>query len=315
MNTSSTLMGVSLALYVVGISISPFVGGLLKDIRQSFIVALALFGVSIVYTLILVRRFTLKLASPEDGPSSGHQQDARNADPSAESTFDLAMFKTPFSPLAKGPRMLFTGLAMMVYNTGQTYIFEAILIYTTLTLRFNPTENGALLSIASGSGAVYLSVTLLLIPFISARLGLSKPGNETIRKDASSRHFMLAVFSLAIYAAFLTALAYTRNDKYIYDLFPLAACGIAASPFIKSYFASQFPQQDRPGAIGALVVMESIGAFLGPICLGLVQVIWSPGAVLIAVAVIMCASVFFLVVGKHLGMERGKTRDPQASEQ
>ena len=48
----SSLISYSLALYVLGISISPFVAGLFRDFKASFFVALGLFALSVTYLLI-----------------------------------------------------------------------------------------------------------------------------------------------------------------------------------------------------------------------------------------------------------------------
>ncbi|KAI1653954.1 hypothetical protein F4813DRAFT_372597 [Daldinia decipiens] len=134
------LMGTSLALYMIGMSISPALVTLLPHFLFSFLLAFALLGSSLFYLLAFVPGLAPVIESNYGDHSESHQ--GRDA-------VDSFSIFTPIRYLVYEPTALFASLAIFFYNTAQAYLFPAIMVYATLKFGFTSVENSYIVSIAA----------------------------------------------------------------------------------------------------------------------------------------------------------------------
>ena len=290
----SSLIGYSLALYMIGISVSPFIAGLFANFTVSFFMAFGLFAVSIVYLQAVVRASQIEQVSTSEYD--------RN-DKDLKSTWKKWL-KTAISPMKTfqtNPLHTFTGLSLFLYNIVQSYVFQALMVHTSVHFGFTGKSNGFVLSIAHSVAAAYLFVTIFVIPKISRciRSNRSEAGSTLGSQD---RDFVLALTSLTVQVLSLVALGLATKPWQVYCIAACLAVGLCTPSFIKAYSTSLFTNIEKPAALAALAMVETLGSVLGPVVLGGLQSYLSRDAGVFYVAAGLSAMSFFsLAIGDVVG--------------
>ncbi|KAI1421998.1 hypothetical protein F5Y12DRAFT_765123 [Xylaria sp. FL1777] len=304
-NGTSKLIGSSLALYMIGISLSPSIASLLGNFRYSFVMAYGLFLIAFLYLVVCVR------VSQTDASAGSNDTRPDNIDTEAE-----ALTPTLFSRISDFmafPVLFVTedywralpGLAILFYNSAQSYIFSALMVHTSVHFGFSSRENGHLLTIIHAVASGYLFMVLFLTPKVSAIIEQRKPKTYDVITPTSQRgkrndksrftDASLALVSFLIQATALILVAIARELWQIYPISALLALGLACPGFVKSYFAASFESTSKPRALAYLAIMESCGSLIGPIVVGGLQAVWSDGNTFIVAACCVCfASILFL---------------------
>ncbi|PQE06875.1 amp-dependent synthetase ligase protein [Rutstroemia sp. NJR-2017a BVV2] len=272
----SRLIGASLALFMVGISISPAIAGLFHDFTMSFLMAGGIFAVCLLYLLYFVRgrngaKISLRF-SQEDTDSqqsvTGNGSTRINVQSLTETIF------SPLGPFYSRPTSLLTGLALLIYTAVQSYVFSLILVHTSLVFGFTGKQNGYLLSIVHAVSAIYLFTVLFVVPRMTRQEHMTE-GN-TRNSVSGSRDSRLALVSMCTHSAALLEFANSSQVWEIYAFSALLALGLATPSFIKSHFLKGFPKRDGAEAVGALAMIETPGSLFSPLIMGAWQVLW-PG--------------------------------------
>ncbi|GAW14667.1 hypothetical protein ANO14919_040700 [Xylariales sp. No.14919] len=299
---ASSLISYSLAFYMIGISVSPFVTGLFNNFTTSFLLALGLFVVAIVYIHIYLPMSTYRGERTTISSLIQEAQAARSRRRKRFSATLTTLFKTALSPLEpfkQRPTYLFIGLSLFSYNVIQSYIFDALLVHTSIRFGFSAKGNGLLITTVHSVAAFYVFTSLYLIPkiarYFQARSGFqaSSPGLQTRERD-----LVMAKFSLTIQILSLTALGLANEAKQIFPIAVLLAFGLPIPAFIKAYFLTLFDGEQRPVALAVLAMMETVGGVVGPLLLGCLQSHFgASGGVFLSAAGLAGSSLILLSIG------------------
>ncbi|KAI4602612.1 hypothetical protein KJ359_007829 [Pestalotiopsis sp. 9143b] len=276
---ASSWISQSLALYMIGISVSPFVVGFFADFTISFFVAIGLFALSIVYLLFC------KTDTIVGGHIRTNEMPSGGGDEIGFLKFLRKQLRTIISPLdafKKQPRHLFIGLSLFAFNVTQSYIFSALLVYTTSRLGFGSSQNGYIISIVHSVAALYIFIQLGIAPrvaqYFRPRQTPQTPAN------VARRDLLLAVVSLAIYIVSLVALGFARHAWQIYSIAVFLAIGLPTPSFTKAYFVALFEDDEKSGALAALTTLEMMASILGPVLIGGLQSRFAASSVIFFVA-------------------------------
>ncbi|KAI1824921.1 major facilitator superfamily domain-containing protein [Xylaria intraflava] len=300
---ASSLISYSLALYMLGISVSPFVAGFFSNFTTSFFMSLGLFGVAVVYI-----RICLPASVSKREEATAPEQEARAAGSRKSSGIlgKIADFiKTVFSPLEplkKRPTYLFVSFSLFFYNVVQSYIFDALLVHTSIRFGFSAKENGLILTTVHSIAALYIFTSLYVIPKIAGRFGSQSwfLALQT-RFQPRNRYSVMAQLSLILQVFSLTALGLADEAEQIYPITVLLSFGLPIPAFIKAYFMSLFESDQRPIALAVLAMMETVGSVVGPVLLGGLQSYFSTsGGVFFVAAGMGGASLILLSIGSSV---------------
>ncbi|KAI0114673.1 MFS general substrate transporter [Hypoxylon sp. NC0597] len=275
-NRFSSLLGTSLALYMVGMSLSPTLASFLPNFFTSFIMALSIFALSLLYLLLFVPVIPGKSLECTRSDSS----ETRNATFAGKVTGQIKSIYRPLVDLCLTRRAMLPGLALLLYNTTQSYLFPSLMVYTSLNFSFTGEQNGFLISTAAAVSAIYLLSVLYIFPMVKEWVGWRKKSRGSEEDDGdfadsvagkeSSRHELIcAILSMSTQ---LIALPFVYLITQAWQIFPLVAVialGLAAPSFIKSYGVSLV--QNKSSVVASLAMMESLGGLLSPLVLGLWQ--------------------------------------------
>ena len=312
----SQLIGSSFALYMIGISISPAVAGLFDDFTTSFTMALSIFGFAVMYMGIPYYYWRSRQtaafridAVDTSNPNHGSDNTARSPGKSKSSSFGSLL--SPLEPFWTRPSLLVFGLSLFLYNSVQSYIFSAILVFTSLTFGFSDRENGALISLVHAISALYLFTTLFLPKLVSWTIKKSSKRQESSPRDKSNiRKRMntdrgLALLSLSSQMVSLLLLGFTTESWQVYAVSGFIALSLATPSFIKSDFIKLFQAEDAPKALSALTMMEAAGGLIAPIILGSSQSI-RPGTTVFFVAAVTIALAIAFFSTSYVFEEKGR---------
>jgi hypothetical protein len=303
----SRLIGSSLALYMMGIALSPFLAGLFENFETSFVIALGIFAIAVLYLSSFVRS---KVSGTSSEVATGLDSQAPEVEfhlASAKMNFvqkTLYTIISPLKPFRERPITSMFGLSLLLYNMMQSYIFAAIMVHTTLRFGFTGKENGAVLSLAHSVAAIYLCITLFAIPWVVKFIQRDRHDTDDVQRSVQSKstlNAVAAVTSLLIQAASLGLIAVATEPWHIYVATCLTALGLATPSFMKSYFVSLFQQCDGSHALAALTTMEIVGSILAPIVLGGSQALWPGTEVFIVASLIVVCSALLFMLGVALG--------------
>lgn len=309
------LMGYSMALFMLGMSASPTIAGLLPGLYASFIMALSLFSFSLLYLCILVPVIKVEECSIE-----GHLASCSLYQHGAEEQGWLSYasrFFQPFIDTYKQIPVAITGVSLLLLNTTQAYLFPALMVYTSTKFSFTNTQNGYLVSIAATVSALYLITVYYIKPHLdrlwqqlsrvrgdspllrpNTRLDTdpSETQADTTREidtaesttdppasfsTASRADFRRAIMCLSIQVVILPCIALATEAWQMYVVASTSALGLAAPSFIKSYAVSL--AENKSAAVASLAIMESVGGLLSTLVIGMVQS-WTGGGTVFMVA-------------------------------
>ncbi|KAI0531730.1 hypothetical protein GGR58DRAFT_518295 [Xylaria digitata] len=276
---TTRLIGSSLALYMIGISISPSIAGLLHNFTDSFLMAYGLFIGALIYLFSVV-----KVPSPINpvlhaGLASRpiHREDEN---PQSSIMTAVSFPLAPFYFVLQDCHCFSIGLVLFLYNTAQSYTFSAIMVHTSTSFGFSSRENGFLVTLVHVVASLYLFCALFVAPRL-AKFRQKGRMNSAVLFKAGELHptttnAMLALASLVIQACALLWFGFIRGAREVYLASALLAVGLAFPSFLKSDFSSRFDVSQRPRALASLTAMEISGSFVAPITLGGIQTLW-PG--------------------------------------
>lgn len=299
----SRYIGSSLALYMVGISISPAVASLLLDFTASFAMALSIFAIALIYLLGVPTKqsaYTLRAAKIAD-TLDGRGKSALYQLCKSSQSESFIRFLSPLQPFYMKPIALAPGISLLLYNIVQSYVFPAIMVHTSLEFGFSSRENGYLLTIAHTVSSIYLFTSLLAIPSLLRLvplLNLEWTAPFALRTGMTNA--ALAILSILVETTSLVLLAFATEAWQTYPIIAMCAVGFATPSFIKSYFVTLFPRSAAPQAIAALTMMETLGSLLAPVVLGGLQTARPGSDVFFAAAVIAMASALLFGTGFFL---------------
>lgn len=303
----SRLIGSSLALYMIGISMGPSFASLLGDFRASFALAAALFVATLLYLLICI-------------PSTSTQSRQTTAQVESQDSNEVALQRqvwkllgTPFAPLSlflAKPLTVIPAMALFLYNLVQSYSFYAIMVHASLEFGFSSRQNGFLISIAHATASIYLLSALYVAPFLLRRIRNSAKNQSAEQKSHQGRSDVaFAVGAMLTQALALSFLGFADEPWQLYAIVVLCAFGLSTPSFVKSSFVSHFDKSKGPQAVAALAIMETLGALLAPSMLGGLQVV-SPGKGVFLFAS-GCVGVAALIFGTgSIALEIQKQRRP-----
>lgn len=144
------LIGTSLGLYMVGMSVWPTIVMLPPNVFVSFLVASALLGLSLYYLHLFVPQIAL---GPEGGQGRAQQQTGPDR--------AHASFREPIVALP--------GLVIFFYNSAQAYLFPVIMVHVDLSYGFTSTESGYVVSLVAATPSLYLLFNLCIVPRVRSR--------------------------------------------------------------------------------------------------------------------------------------------------
>ena len=295
---SERLIGVSLGLYMIGISISPAVASLLPNFTASFAMALAVFAIAFIYLLLCVR-------SAKQGDNAPAVSVAVKADRSKDRAFAeklrkiLRILSSPLRLFVTRPILSFPGMSLFLYTAAQSYLFPAIMVDTSLRFGFDGAQNGYVVSIAHAVSSLYLSSTLFVIPKLASYFSVPGRIQSTSRNTqyAKKGNSCLALILLTMQGVALALFGSTSQSWQVYPIIVLVSLGLAAPFHIKMYFLALTPQANIQQAVAASSMMEALGSLLSPMLLGGWQVSWPGTAVFFLGAFIMSFCVVLFLLG------------------
>lgn len=294
-------MGLSLALYMVGMSLGPTIVAVLPNFVFSFFIAAALLGLSLGYLVLFVpRNHSVRHENHED--PSGTAAD----NPTTESSFRGLVRR-----LKMEPNIILPGMAMLLFNCSQAYLFPGIMIYASTRFGFTSKENSYLISIAASTSAVYLFIVHLVVPRVrriwsrwraapdnqddntrSERVDSNRSRDREVR-STYSRDFFFAFLSMSIPLLFLPLFTAVSTGSGIYGLVVVIALGLASPSFIKSY--GVMAAKDKASSLTLLAVFESIGGWISPVVLGTCQTLLGQGSIFVVSSSLVGAAMFCLL--------------------
>jgi hypothetical protein len=275
---ASSFFGYSLALYMLGIATTPFLAGFLQDFSLSFVMAIGLFAITLVYLQCSVPSgaFHGTGVLSHDGGIGIH-----------------ALF-APLKGFRRCLASLYCGLSLLAYNVVQSYIFTALLVHTSLEFGFSQRENGLLVAIAHSVAAVYLFSALYLTPHLLKPLYCRFNSTRAVRRALPTKNSHLALVSLTLQLVSLLAVGLATKAWQIYLSTALLALGLSTPSFIKAYVVGLFTASYKSEALAALAVMEVMGDILGPVVLGTLQsrghlngVVFFGASAILAIAILL----------------------------
>lgn len=309
----SRLMGTSLGLYMLGMSLSSTIAGLLPNFFFSFMMALAIFAASLLYLGLFV---PVVAATPEHHPSREDRSDPPSGERSMAARYTYFIFQ-PLLNMHSERSIILPGLALLLCNTAQAYIFPAIMVYTSVKFNFTGRENGYVISVAAAVSALYLAIVSHAVPKIRAWHQKKAPSTQSPTHDASifgsedarktcAHDLYWALACMVIQLIAVPCLMLTVQGWQIFPCVVVIALGLAAPSFIKSLGISL--AKDRTAAVASLSLMESMGGLLSPVVLGSVQSWWGEEMVFVAascslgIAILALLGSFFSKVSKFSDM-------------
>jgi hypothetical protein len=258
---ASNLIPSSLALYMVGISVSPFVAGVLGNFIISVCIALGIFAITILYTFVFIspaRSLPIKAISAAPGTSEA----GILLDHGRKTHMNpLSRFLSPLRLLNERRTLALLAITMFLSNMAQSYVFDALLVHTTVRFGFTGLENGIIITIAHSLASVYVFTSLFFLSRIGSR-----------RREASQ-----AAVSLLLQILALVGVGYASKRWQIYAVTSILALSLPGPSFIKSYAVGFLPKEEKAAGLAALAMMEGLSSVFGPIVLGGWQVLSSDG--------------------------------------
>ena len=299
--TTSLLIGYSLALYMIGISTSPFVAGLFQNFMISLLMAMVLFAFAIAYLQLCIPSRRGRGSESASGPNT-KSVDLRNYScATRRSVLEiLKTFITPLKAFQKYPASLLCGMSLFTYNLVQSYAFSALLVHTSLRFGFTGKENGFVVTIAHSIVATYLFTVQYIVPRVFKPL-LAPPISQ---KSVEYQPF-LAMVSLVIQSISLLMVGLATRIWHIYIATVLLAVGLSTPSFIKAHAIEIFNGQQKNEMLAALATMEVMGDVLGPIAFSGWQVYDATGNSVFFGAAGTIAITFMLFVFGRILVRRG----------
>lgn len=273
----ASVVRASLALFMLGVAVSPFAVSLLPGVLASFVVAVGIFAAGLGYVATVP--FASNALNPEECTEGDNISRTHGAIESIR-------------PLFERPAVLLMISALLVCNSGMSYLFEAILIFTTSTLDLTGRDNGLIVSLASTIAPAYL----MLAPYLLSKL---------FSRASGFADFGLAAWCLFQAALGLLMLSASVSRTHVLSSMAVASAGLAAPPLTRSGILARVDATLRAEAAAAIAWADIAGALVSPVVMGGVQTTFDPAAVLhaeaavMAVTMLMTLTAWYLAIGNH----------------
>ncbi|KAH7048237.1 major facilitator superfamily domain-containing protein [Macrophomina phaseolina] len=289
----SRLFGLSLALYMVGQGLSPIISGLFTDFRTSFAIAILIFGLCFLYVWFLP-----STCIPEKQHGEAVQAEADDAEgalrPKASSTLAESLLR-PLRAVALNPSLWAPEAALLLLLGAMSYIYPALLVFCAVRYGFTGKQNGWIVSLTAASSSLYLLAVHVVWPRLRPAARADPDGRKSRVQVAFDSNFWNAVASMLLLGAVCPLIGQTTQAWQLFPLVALAAMGLSAPSFIKSYAVGLI--EDGTRALTALALMETCGALLSPIILGAAQTGRSDSAVFWVASALIAAALSLLTLG------------------
>ncbi|KAL5364119.1 hypothetical protein BJX96DRAFT_178690 [Aspergillus floccosus] len=300
----STLMGASLALYMLGMAAGPAAAAVLPSFEYAFIAAAGMFGFAILYVVVALARIKVEPNAPTESPRQPDSTVSSSSTPPMDKRSSFQAVLSPARLFYEHPRAIPQGLSLFLYNVVQAYLINLIFVFASVQFNFTVRENGILLTLIATVAASYLLLSLFVVPRLLAWFNRFPRLNTTETASSGShrgRELDLVAASLSILIQTLAAifLSQIRQPGLLYAAAALTALGLAAPSFIKSYFVAALPNNASQG-VSALALMETSGGLLSPLVLGGWQARHADSTVFYFAAGMLAASLVCLVGGAYV---------------
>lgn len=297
---TSRLINHSLALYMIGISISPFVAGLFNSFTVSIFMALGLFSFCLVYMQLALPMASQREPQPNlQSPESGEDEVGNGISSTIPAAGWLHIIVSPFQLLYLEPGNLLVGLSLFAYNLVQSYMFTCLLIFSSTQFGFIAKENGFIISIAHCTAALYIFTTIGTTSALFRCFHINR--ENYISTTKKRRDLILACVSLMILTISLGMLRSATKSWHLYFLTVFLSLGLPASSFLKAFFARGFPDEKKAMSLASLAVMEILGSVGSPLIFGILQFYLQATAGIFYIAsLIIASSLVMLVIGAYL---------------
>ncbi|KAK0640514.1 hypothetical protein DIS24_g9245 [Lasiodiplodia hormozganensis] len=267
----SRLFGLSLALFMVGQGLSPIISGLFADFRASFAMATLLFGLCFSYTWLLP---TACIPEEQPAQAGGVEDEDR---PQTKTTPATVLLLHPLRAAVRTRALWAPEAALLLFLAATSYLYPAILVFASTRHGFTAAQNGWIVSLTAASCSCSLLAVHVVWPRLRGLVAAADP--DPVNNEAPSRarvafdaNYRNAAASMLLLAAVCPAIGLTTRAWQVYALAAVAALGLSAPAFVKSHAVGLLVENDddddRTQALTALALMETCGALLSPVVLG-----------------------------------------------
>lgn len=282
---ASRLFGISLALYMVGQALGPILAGLFTDFRTSFVIAVLTFALTFTYLFSLP-------ASCIPEKEGEVLVEAASADERGAPTALVKRLLQPLRAAALERRIWGPGAALLLILAAVSYVYPALLVFTSMRYGFTGKENGWVVSLAAASSSAYLFVVHVLWPRLQPA---ASTGTDKEPRSVSNASLGNAVASMLLLGGVFPLIGLTTRPWQVFSLTALASMGLSAPSFIKSYAVGLVDNATQ--TLATLALMETCGALLSPILLGSAQSGRSEASALFVASALIAGALACLFAG------------------
>lgn len=275
----------SLALYMIGQGLSPIISGLFTDFRTSFAIAILIFTLCFSYIWFLPNSSI---------PNRPHDEQSRE-DRSNGSAAIARNLLRPLQAAMLNRSLWAPEAALLFFLAAISYIYPALLVFTTVRYGFTGKENGWIVSLTAASSSLYLLVVHVVWPRLRPSRRVEADKFQSRAQVAFDSNFWNAAASMLLLGGVFPLIGLTTQAWQLFPLVALASMGLSAPSFIKSNAVGL--SEDGAQALTALALMETCGALLSPIVLGAVQSRRSDSSVFFVASGLIATSLVFLTAG------------------
>jgi hypothetical protein len=280
---------------MVGMTIAPIAVAVFTNHAASFISAIAIFAVALVYLLIGIPATTAN--EIKHGRYKISDDDIHHPEPQMPSQSGLVVVFSPLRLFYERYSALPHGLSLMLYTTVQAHLFPMIMVFASIRFRFDGFHNGLLVSIAAACAALQMLTILYIVPMIPVlfrRQGDPDTG-RSYRPRGAVNDYQAVIAAILAQMAAIIAMSCVSSPPQLYIAVACASTGLLVPSFLKSHFVSLM--SDAPRAISALAWMESVGGLLSPFLLGAWQAAFPGQSVFLFAAALLGVSLALFVFG------------------
>ena len=292
------IFGISLALYMFGQALSPTIAGIFANYTMSFLLAVGIFVFCAIYLFALVpledaRESTVK--SPDEDEEVATDTKASHRHILSRACLALVKsFSHPLRIFLATPILWGPGLALFSYLAAISYIYPALMVFSTMRFKFTGKENGWLISTAAISSSLYLLIVLFVLPRLFPQKDEMK--RKLSREGAAfGSNYWSSLASMSLIALVIPTVGSSSRSWQLFLIVGTASMGLSTPAFLKSYAVALV--KDSTEALTALALMETCGALLSPAILGTIQSRFREDLVFIVSAGMIAAAMLLLTVG------------------
>jgi len=283
---------------MLGQALSPSIAGIFKNFRASFALAIVIFVLCIIYLLAFV---SLKepehvipdeICEEDEMPASSDNSETKLVSRAFLGLVDSLAY--PLKALVTERVLWGAGLALFFFLAAISYIYPALMVFAAIRFNFTGRENGWLLSTAATSSSIYLFSSI----FITAKVKSRKREYEvpfSPQRLAFGPNYWLSMASMALICLIMPFVAFSVQSWHLFLVVAVASMGLSAPSFLKSYAVSLVT--DGTQALTGLALMETVGALLSPMILGVMQSKFREDLVFTITSAIVAMAMLLLTTG------------------